>query len=88
MIKKLGLVLAVLLAPVVVAPVAYSANINEDVARAYNEGVVRCTNPECAKYLYACFRSYASTTIDEFLVCGTQASRLNNDQPVVAKPAG
>jgi len=87
-IKKLGLVSAVLLAPLVIAPVVHSENINKEVARAYNEGVVRCANPECAKYLYACFRSYAATTIDEFLVCGTQASRLNDDQPVVVVPAG
>lgn len=70
------------------APSAYSVNINEDVAKAYNEGLVRCDNSECAKYLYACFRSYSSSTLQMFLQCGTQASRLNNDQRVVANPTG
>jgi len=76
------------MSPIVVVPVAYSANINKEVARAYNDGIVRCTNSECAKYLYACFRTYGTTTIDEFLVCGSLASRLNGDQLVVARPSG
>ncbi len=70
------------------APFVQSASINQDVAKAYNDGVVRCGNSECAKYLYACFRTYASTTLQEFLACGVQASRLNDDQRVVANPKG
>jgi hypothetical protein len=61
-----------------------AADINQRVANAYNEGIVRCSNPECARYLYACFRSYASATLNEFLACGTQASRLNDNEFVVA----
>ena len=87
MIKKLSLVFAILLAPAVFVPIAHSSNINKEVARAYHDGVVRCTNAECAKYLYACFRSYSATTIDEFLDCGSKASRLNDDQLVVAEPS-
>jgi len=67
---------------------AHSADINEEVARSYNEGVSRCSNPECAKYLYACFRTYASEALNNFLVCGVQASRLNDDKWVVANPEG
>ncbi len=65
---------------------SHATEINLQVANAYNEGVVRCSNSECARYLYACFRSYSSGTIDEFLSCGVQASRLNDDQLVVANP--
>ena len=85
-IKKLGLAFVLLVTPVVVIPLAHSANINAEVARAYNDGIVRCNNSDCAKYLYACFRTYGFTTIDEFLGCGSKASRLNGDQLVVASP--
>ena len=68
------------------ATTSHSSDINQQVANAYNEGLVRCSNADCAKYLYACFRSYSGATIDEFLSCGVQASRLNNDQLVVATP--
>lgn len=68
------------------APVAQSANINPEIAKSYNEGLVRCGNSECAKYLYACFRTYSTTTLQEFLACGAQASRLNNNLLVVANP--
>ena len=88
MYKSSGLVLALLVSTLGFVPSAYPTEINQEVARAYNEGIVRCTNAECAKYLYACFRTYGTTTIDEFLVCGTQASRLNDDQLVVANPSG
>ena len=64
-----------------------ATEINPEVAKAYNDGVVRCGNAECAKYLYACFRTYSSTSLQEFMVCGTQASRLNRDQ-VVLTPTG
>jgi len=87
-IKRLGLVLALLPLPMFVGSMAHSANINKEVAQAYNDGIVRCANAECAKYLYACFRTYSSTTIEEFLDCGTKASRLNGDQLVVVKPSG
>jgi len=87
-IKKIGFVLALLFTPLAIVPMAHSTNINRDVAKAYNDGIVRCSNPECAKYLYACFRSFGSATVDEFLACGTKASRLNDDQLVVAKPSG
>lgn len=83
MIRKLTLGVTLL-----VAPLAQSTEINHEVAKAYNDGIVRCGNAECAKYLYACFRTYGTTTIDEFLACGTQASRLNGDQLVVANPSG
>ena len=69
------------------APMVYSAGINKHVAHAYNDGVVRCSNPDCAKYLYACYRSYSAASLQEFLACGSQASRLNNNQPVVSGPA-
>jgi len=65
---------------------AQSAEINTDVAKAYNEGLVRCTNAECAKFLYACFRTYAATTLPDFLSCGTMASRLNDNLQVVEDP--
>ena len=66
---------------------AQANEINQRVANAYNDGIVRCSNPECARYLYACFQSFRSATLNEFLTCGSLASRLNNDQLVVA-PAG
>jgi hypothetical protein len=62
----------------------HSADINQQVANAYNDGIVRCTNAECARYLYACFRSFSSGSLNEFLACGTQASRLNDNQFVVS----
>lgn len=67
----------------VVTGAAHSAGINQKVANAYNEGIVRCGNAECAAYLYACFRSFATRSLVEFLGCGSQASRLNNDEFVV-----
>ncbi|OED42199.1 hypothetical protein AB833_07820 [Chromatiales bacterium (ex Bugula neritina AB1)] len=69
-----------------VATTSHSADINQQVANAYNEGLVRCSNAECAKYLYACFRSYSTASIEEFFSCGVQASRLNNDQLVILNP--
>ena len=61
-----------------------AADINQKVANAYNDGIVRCGNAECASYLYACFLSFSSSSLNEFLACGSQASRLNNDEFVVA----
>jgi len=84
--KKISLLVLLLLAPMF--NVTNAAGINQDVARAYNEGVVRCSNEECAKYLFACFRSYSESTLQVFLACGTQASRLNDDQRVVFAPQG
>lgn len=75
---------SVLMCLVCVSPSLYSADINPRVANAYNEGIVRCSNAECARYLYACFRSYSEATLNEFLACGTQASRLNDNEFVVA----
>lgn len=66
------------------AAVGHAADINPKVANAYNNGIVRCGNADCARYLYACFRSYSQRSLNEFLACGTQASRLNNDEFVVA----
>lgn len=88
MFRKITFGLTLLVASFGIAPFSQAAEINHDVAKAYNDGIVRCGNAECAKYLYACFRTYATTTIDEFLACGTQASRLNGDQLVVANPSG
>lgn len=65
----------------------FANEINQRVANAYNEGVVRCSNPECARYLYACFKSYGSASLNDFLACGSLASRLNNDVIVVAPAA-
>jgi len=65
---------------------AQSDGFKQDVANAYNDGIVRCSNDDCARYLYACFRTYAQTTLNEFLACGQQASRLNGNQFVVAAP--
>ncbi len=73
-------------AAVLVLPSANASNINKEVAKAYNEGIVRCANSDCARYLYACFRTYSATSLQEFLACGSQASRLNEDQQVVAPP--
>lgn len=75
---------AALVCVVCTSTTLHSADINPRVANAYNDGIVRCSNPECARYLYACFRSYASATLNEFLACGSQASRLNDDEFVVA----
>lgn len=68
-------------------PLARASSINKDVAKAYNDGIVRCTNADCAKYLYACFRSYSRTSLQEFLNCGSQAAILNEEQQVVEPPA-
>ena len=68
-----------------VSPTLHSADINQKVANAYNDGIVRCSNAECARYLYACFRSFSAGSLDEFLACGSQASRLNGNEFVVAK---
>lgn len=81
MIKKMCFVILVGLASTVQA-----VEINQKVANAYNVGVVRCSNAECARYLYACFRTYSSSSLQEFLACGTQASRLNDNQRVVKAP--
>lgn len=86
MIKNLVVGVSFLVAPLVYVPSVNAAEINQAVAKAYNDGLVRCSNPACAKYLYACFRTYSATTLTEFLICGTQASRLNGDQLVVADP--
>ena len=79
MIKKIVLGSALLAASALNA-----SDINQQVANAYNEGIVRCGNAECASYLYACFLSYSSSSLNEFLACGSQASRLNNEEFVVA----
>lgn len=68
------------------SPLSHAAGINPVVAAAYNDGIVRCGNSECAKYLYACFRTYSTAELQDFLACGTQASRLNDDELVVANP--
>jgi len=87
MTKSYGLYILMIVATLVATPAtAQSVNIKEDVASAYNEGLVRCGNEACAKYLYACFRSFSSATLNEFLVCGTQASRLNDGAMVVPEP--
>lgn len=83
-ILKLGAALTS--AAILALPTANASNINQEVAKAYNEGIVRCANADCAKYLYACFRSYSTTSLQDFLACGSQASRLNDDQQVVAPP--
>lgn len=69
---------------ITLSPALQAAEINQRVANAYNEGIVRCSNAECAKYLYACFQSFSQASLNEFLACGTQASRLNNNEFVVA----
>ena len=85
--RALGLSIALLTAQLHTSVVsAQTTAISQAVASAYNEGVVRCGNAECAKYLFACFRSYSGATLEEFLVCGVQAARLNNNQLVVANP--
>lgn len=61
-----------------------AADINTKVANAYNNGIVRCGNADCARYLYACFRAYSSGSLNDFLACGSQASRLNNNEFVVS----
>ena len=78
-IKKIVLSSALL-----VASALSAADINQKVANAYNDGIVRCGNAECASYLYACFLSFSSSSLNEFLACGSQASRLNDDEFVVA----
>ena len=86
--KKVTLIGSAVLASLIcLSPTVMASDINPRVANAYNDGVVRCSNPECARYLYACFRSFSSSSLDEFLACGTQASRLNDNEFVVA-PAG
>jgi len=77
-----------LAATLLIATPTHAAEINAEVAHAYNDGIQRCKNPECAKYLYACFRTYAGSNLDSFLVCGVQASRLNDELRVVANPSG
>ena len=77
---------ALLLVTLSAAPTSSGAEINQEIARAYNNGTVRCSNPECAKYLYACFMTYSRGSLNEFLTCGAQASRLNKDKVVVAQP--
>jgi len=62
-----------------------AAPIDQEVANMYNDGIVRCINEDCAKYLYACFRSYSAGPVQEFLNCGSQAERLNNDKMVVPR---
>lgn len=69
---------------VCMSPSVYPADIDQKVANAYNDGIVRCSNAECARYLYACFRSFSAGSLDEFLACGSQASRLNNNEFVVS----
>jgi hypothetical protein len=34
---------------VCMSPQVHSADINQQVANAYNDGIVRCTNAECAQ---------------------------------------
>lgn len=65
------------------ASAAFAADIDQEVANMYNDGIVRCSNEECARYLYACFRSFAAGPLQEFLNCGSQAARLNNNKMVV-----
>lgn len=86
MTKFYALYILMAVTTVMATPAAQAVDIKEDIASAYNEGLVRCGNEACAKYLYACFRSYSAATLNEFLVCGTQASRLNNNVMVVPEP--
>jgi len=66
------------------APLATnSATIDQEVANTYNDGIVRCINEDCAKCLYACFRSYSTGPIQDFLTCGSHAARLNDNKMVV-----
>ena len=67
-------------------PTASAKTINQDVAKSYNDGVVRCGNAECARYLYACFQSYSGATLEEFMACASLASKLNGSQKVVTAP--
>ncbi len=78
------LVSTVLGSLICVSSTLHSSQINQKVANAYNDGIVRCSNAECARYLYACFRSFSAGSLDEFLACGSQASRLNDNEFVVA----
>jgi len=64
-------------------PVAVAAPIDQEVANMYNDGIVRCGNEACAKYLYACFRSFSSGPIANFVSCGSQATRLNDNKLVI-----
>ena len=65
------------------APVSMAAPIDQEVANKYNDAIVRCSNESCAKYLYACFRSYSAGPLAQFVSCGTQAARLNDNKVVI-----
>lgn len=65
--------------------VATAAPIDQEVANMYNDGIVRCANEDCAKYLYACFRSFSAGPLQEFIKCGSKAQRLNNNKMVVPR---
>lgn len=65
------------------APLLAADSIDQEVANMYNDGIVRCANENCAKYLYACFRSYSAGPLQSFLECGSQAARLNDNKMVV-----
>lgn len=62
---------------------AKAAPIDQEVANTYNDGIVRCVNEDCARYLYACFRSYSTGPLQAFLQCGSKAARLNDNKMVV-----
>lgn len=70
-------------APLVPVSMTIAAPIDQEVANSYNDGIVRCANEECARYLYACFRSYSAGPLLEFLNCGSHAARLNDNKAVV-----
>jgi hypothetical protein len=64
-------------------PLMATDTIDQEVANMYNDGIVRCANESCAKYLYACFRSFSAGPLQPFLDCGSQAARLNDNKMVV-----
>ena len=78
-----NLIAAVVLLCGLPAPLVAADLIDQEVANVYNDGIVRCGNEDCAKYLYACFRSFSSGPLQSFLDCGSQAARLNDNKMVV-----
>ncbi len=84
-IKAVVFICGMSAAPLAPVSLATAAPIDQEVANMYNDGVVRCENEGCAKYLYACFRSFSGGPLQEFLACGSQAARLNNNKMVVPK---
>jgi len=52
MTKFYALYILMAVTTVMATPAAQAVDIKEDIASAYNEGLVRCGNEACAKYLY------------------------------------